>query len=116
MSDLEAIVDPDRLKRLRTNGKMVHTKAGKKLLQSIRIGEDRDTVRALRANYVRDYDNLEKRHDRYVQCNTPNCTEDDLEGEKQWIQAVIYDHQSVLADCDDYMARSKSKSSASTTS
>ncbi|KAI9562418.1 hypothetical protein GHT06_013388 [Daphnia sinensis] len=41
----------DRLKRLRTSGNMIHTKI--------------DTVKALRAIYVRDFDSLEKRHDRY---------------------------------------------------
>ncbi|XP_057374666.1 uncharacterized protein LOC130695542 [Daphnia carinata] len=113
LSDVETIVDPIRLKRLRTNGKMAHTKAGKKLAQSVRIGEDRDTVRALRANYVREFDSLETCHDRYVQCNAPNCSANDLEGEIQWIQAVIYDHQSTLADCDDYVAWTKPKSSSS---
>ena len=113
LSDIEAIVDIERLKRIRTSGKMIHTKTGKKLMQSIRVGDDRDTVRALRVNYVRDFDNLEQRHDRYVTCNTPNLSADDLDGEKQWIQAVIYDHQKVLADCDDYLAWTKSKSSAS---
>ena len=114
-SDLEAITDPARLKKLRTTGKMIHTKAGKSLMNSVRIGEDRDTVRALRAIYVRDYDSLEKRHDRYVHYNTPNCSQDDLDGERDWIQAVIYDHQTILAECDDYLARTQPKSNASVT-
>jgi hypothetical protein len=58
-------------------------------VQSIAAEEDRDTVRVLRAIYVRDFDILEKRHDRNVQCNFSNYPPDDLDGEKQWIQAVI---------------------------
>ncbi|EFX63651.1 hypothetical protein DAPPUDRAFT_119016 [Daphnia pulex] len=65
LSDLKSITDLDLLKRLRTSGKMVHTKAGKKLMQSIAAKENRDTVRALCAIYVRDFDILEKRHDRH---------------------------------------------------
>ena len=104
VSDLEEIIDLDRLKRIRTSGKMVHTKVGKKLMQAIRVGDDRDAIRALRVNYVREFDELEKRHDRYVHCNIPNLSTDDLDGEKQWIQAVIYDHQAVLAECDYYLS------------
>ncbi|EFX65353.1 hypothetical protein DAPPUDRAFT_264814 [Daphnia pulex] len=86
LSDLKSITDLDLLKRLRTSGKMVHTKVGKKLMKSIAAKEDRDNVRALRAIYVRDFDILEKLHDRHVQCNAPNYSPDDLDGEKQWIQ------------------------------
>ncbi|EFX62865.1 hypothetical protein DAPPUDRAFT_269554 [Daphnia pulex] len=79
LSDLKSITDLYLLKRLRTSGKMVHTKTGKKLMESIAAKEDRDTVRALRAVYVRDFDLLEKRHDRYVQCKASNYSQDDLE-------------------------------------
>ncbi|EFX74927.1 hypothetical protein DAPPUDRAFT_323901 [Daphnia pulex] len=72
--DPDAITDPARLKRLRTTAQMVHTNAGKKLLQSVRIGEDWDTVRAYRVVYVREFDSLEQHHDRYVRCNAPNCS------------------------------------------
>ncbi|EFX78691.1 hypothetical protein DAPPUDRAFT_245989 [Daphnia pulex] len=88
---------------------MIHTNAGKKLMQSVKVGEDRDTVRALRALYVRDFDSLEKHHDRYVQCNAPNCSQDDFDGERDWIQAVIYDHQAILAKCDDYLVQTNPK-------
>ncbi|EFX64396.1 hypothetical protein DAPPUDRAFT_334244 [Daphnia pulex] len=91
---------------------MVHTKAGKKLMESIAAKEDRDTVRSLRAVYVRDFDLLEKRHDRYVQCKAPNYSQDDLDGEKDWIQAVIYDHLAILAKCDDYLALTNSRSAS----
>ncbi|EFX66052.1 hypothetical protein DAPPUDRAFT_332587 [Daphnia pulex] len=83
-----------------------------RLMQSIIVGEDRDTVRALRAIYVREFDSLEKHHDRYVQCNAPNCSQDDFDGEKDWIQAVIYDHQAILAKCDDYLAQTYPKSTS----
>ncbi|EFX66786.1 hypothetical protein DAPPUDRAFT_115990 [Daphnia pulex] len=109
VSDLDAITDPARLKRFRTTAKMIHTNAGKKLMQSIKVGEDRDTVRAFRAIYVRDFDSLEKHHDRYVQCNAPNCSQDDFDGERDWIEAVIYDHQAILAKCDDYLAQTNPK-------
>ncbi|EFX73475.1 hypothetical protein DAPPUDRAFT_253149 [Daphnia pulex] len=112
LSDLKSITDLDLLKRLRTSGKMVHTKAGKKLMESIAVKEDRDTVRALRAVYVRDFDLLEMRHDRYVQCKAPNYSQDDLDGEKDWIQAVIYDHLAILAKCDDYLALTNSRSAS----
>ncbi|EFX67313.1 hypothetical protein DAPPUDRAFT_331195 [Daphnia pulex] len=105
----DTITDPARLKRFRTTAKMIHTNAGKKLMQSVKVGEDRDTVRALRALYVRDFDSLEKHHDRYVQCNAPNCSQDDFDGERDWIQAVIYDHQAILAKCDDYLVQTNPK-------
>ncbi|EFX75875.1 hypothetical protein DAPPUDRAFT_322944 [Daphnia pulex] len=105
----DTITDPARLKRFRTTAKMIHTNAGKKLMQSVKVGEDRDTVRALRAIYVRDFDSLEKHHDRYVQCNAPNCSQDDFDGERDWIQAYIYDHQAILAKCDDYLAQTNPK-------
>ncbi|EFX64473.1 hypothetical protein DAPPUDRAFT_334155 [Daphnia pulex] len=105
----DTITDPARLKRFRTTAKMIHTNAGKKLIQSVKVGEDRDTVRALRALYVRDFDSLEKHHDRYVQCNAPNCSQDDYDGERDWIQAVIYDHQEILAKCDDYLVQTNPK-------
>ncbi|EFX75213.1 hypothetical protein DAPPUDRAFT_107986 [Daphnia pulex] len=91
---------------------MVHTKAGKKLMESIAAKEDRDTVRALRAVYVRDFDILEKRHDHYVQCKAPNYSQDDLDGEKDWIQAVIHDHLAISAKCDDYLAQTNSRVSS----
>ncbi|EFX68133.1 hypothetical protein DAPPUDRAFT_114838 [Daphnia pulex] len=105
----DTITDPARLKRFRTTAKMIHTNAGKKLMQSVKVGEDRDTVRALRALYVRDFDSLEKHHDRYVRCNAPNCSQDDFDGERDWIQAVIYDHQAILAKCDDYLVQTNPK-------
>jgi hypothetical protein len=107
--DPDAITDPARLKRLRTTANMVHTNAGKKLLQSVRIGEDWDTVRAYRVVYVREFDSLEQQHDRYVQCNAPNCSQDDLDGERDWIQAVILDHQASLAVCDNYLTQTNPK-------
>jgi hypothetical protein len=64
---------------------MVHTKSGKKLMQAVRIGDDRDEIRALRAVFVRDFDDLEKRYDRYVSVNTVNLTIDDSDGERQWM-------------------------------
>ncbi|EFX62575.1 hypothetical protein DAPPUDRAFT_120101 [Daphnia pulex] len=112
LSDLKSITDLYLLKRLRTSGKMVHTKTGKKLMESIAAKEDRDTVRALRAVYVRDFDLLEKRHDRYVQCKASNYSQDDLDVEKDWIQAVIYDHLAILAKCDDYLALTNSRSAS----
>ncbi|EFX75652.1 hypothetical protein DAPPUDRAFT_250108 [Daphnia pulex] len=69
----------------------------------------RDTVRALRAIYVRDFDILEKRHDRHVQCNAPNYSPDDPDGEKQWIQDVIYDHQKAISYCDVYLSQTNSR-------
>jgi hypothetical protein len=35
LSDLKSITDLDLLKRLRTSGKIVHTKAGKKLMHTL---------------------------------------------------------------------------------
>ena len=110
VSEQETTTDLVKLKRLRTTGKMVHTKAGNLLMQSVRISDDRETVRANRIVYVREYDNLEQRHDRYVNQNMPNLSANDVEGERSWIQAVIYDHQKVLAVCDDYLEQTKPKS------
>ncbi len=112
MFDPDAINDPARLKRFRAIAKMVLTNAGNKLMQSIIVGEDRDSIQALCAIFVREFDSLEKHHDRYVQCNAPNCSQDDFDGEKDWIQAVIYDHQAILAKCDDYLAQTNSKSAS----
>ncbi len=81
-------------------------------MKSIAAKEDRDTVRALRAIYVRDFDILEKRHDRHVQCNAPNYSPDDLDDEKQCIQDVIYDHQKVISDCGVYLAQTNSRSAS----
>jgi hypothetical protein len=109
VSDPDAITDPARLKRIRTTAKTAHTNAGKKLLQSVRVGEDRDTVRAYRVVYVGQFDSLEQHHDRYVRCNAPNCSLDDLAGERDWIQAVIFDHQAGLAVCDNYLDQTNPK-------
>ncbi|EFX73510.1 hypothetical protein DAPPUDRAFT_325221 [Daphnia pulex] len=111
--DLEAIEDPDHLKNLRTGGKSVHTKSGKKMMKAVRIGSDRDEVRALRAVYVRDFEELERRHDRYVCASLATFSSNDLEGQRQWIQAVIYDQQKLLAACDKYLNLTKPQSSAS---
>ncbi|EFX74798.1 hypothetical protein DAPPUDRAFT_108529 [Daphnia pulex] len=35
----DTITDPARLKRFRTTAKMIHTNAGKKLMQSVKVGE-----------------------------------------------------------------------------
>jgi phage-related protein len=59
-ADFDTIVDPVRLKYLRTGGKRAQTKSGKSLMKAIRVGDDRDTVRV---NYVIHFDNLEIRHD-----------------------------------------------------
>jgi hypothetical protein len=56
LSDFNNIVDPVRLKRIRTGGKSSLTKAGKTLMQAIRVGDGRDTVRALRENAVIRFD------------------------------------------------------------
>ncbi|EFX61986.1 hypothetical protein DAPPUDRAFT_337686, partial [Daphnia pulex] len=42
-------------------------------------------------------------------CNAPNCSQDDFDGERDWIQAVIYDHQAILAKCDDYLVQTNPK-------
>jgi hypothetical protein len=73
----------------------------------MRIGSDRDEIRALRAVYVRDFEELERRHVRYVSANLANFSSDDLEGQRHWIQAVIYDQQKLLADCDKYLLLTK---------
>jgi hypothetical protein len=85
----------------------VQTKSGKKLVQAVRVGEDRDTVRAQRAVYVRDFDNLERRHDRYVSVKYGSSSNEETEGEKQWIQVVIYEHQGTLSMCDTYLSQMK---------
>ena len=113
LSELDQITDPGRLKRLRSGGRTVHTKSGKKLVQAVRVGEDRDTVRAQRAVYVRDFDNLERRHDRYVSVKYGSVSNEETEGEKQWIQAVIYEHQGTLSICDTYLSQTKPASSIS---
>ena len=82
-------------------------------MNAIRVGDDRDTVRALRVNYVSRFDNLEIRHDRYVNSIAANAAQDDLDGEAQWLQAVIYDHQRILAGCDAYLDRTRSTSASS---
>ena len=103
-ADFDTIVDPVRLKYLRTGGKTAQTKSGKSLMKAIRVGDDRDTVRV---NYVIHFDNLEIRHDWYVYSIASNAAPDDLAGETQRFQAVIYDHQRVLAECDAYLDRTK---------
>ena len=54
-------------------------------MQAIRVGDDPNTVRALRAKYVSRFDGLETRHDRYVNSISDNSASDDLDGEAQWI-------------------------------
>ncbi|EFX67618.1 hypothetical protein DAPPUDRAFT_330884 [Daphnia pulex] len=83
------------------------------MMKAVRIGSDRDEVRALRAVYVRDFEELERRHDRYVCASLANFSSNDLEGQRQWIQAVIYDQQKLLAACDKYLNLTKPQSSAS---
>ncbi len=104
--EYETIYDPKRLKRIRSTGKAVLTKSGKKLMAAIRVSDDRDTVRALRANYVRDYDDLERRHDRFINVFIPLLTPEAIDGEGQWLQAVILEYKSILASCDNYLKES----------
>ncbi|KAI9549417.1 hypothetical protein GHT06_004464 [Daphnia sinensis] len=115
-SDWETTTDPVRLKRFRTTGKSIHTKSGKRLMIAVRAGDDRDTVRALRATYVRDYDDLERRHDRFLQFSSANLSPEAITGEQNWLQAVIYEHQALLHHCEDYLARFSNLSSASVSS
>ncbi len=89
-ADFDTIVNPVRLKHLRTRGKTSHTRSGKSLMQAMRVGDDRDTVRELRVHFVSRFDNLEIRHDRYVNSIASNSALDYLDGETQWLQAVIY--------------------------
>ena len=84
-SYFHTIVDPVRLKRIRTVGKKTQPKADKTLMQAIRVGDDPNTVRALRAKYVSRFDGLETRQDRYVNSISDNSASDDLDGEAQWI-------------------------------
>ena len=80
-SYFHTIVYPVRLKRIRTVCKTTHTKADKTLMQAIRVGDDPNTERALRAKYVSRFDGLETRHDRYVNSIADNSASDDLDGE-----------------------------------
>ncbi|XP_057368282.1 uncharacterized protein LOC130689298 [Daphnia carinata] len=114
--DWETATDPARLKRFRTTGKSTHTRSGKKLMTAVRVGEDRDTVRALRATYIRDYDELEERHDRFLQFFAPDAPSEALAGEQLWLQAVVCEHQALLTTCDDYLARLPARSTASLSS
>jgi hypothetical protein len=82
-------------------------------MQAVRIGADHDEIRALRAVSVRDFEDLERRHDRYVIANAVNFSSNDLDGQRQWKQAVIYNQQKVLADCDKFLLLMKPKSSPS---
>jgi|LakMenEpi03Aug12_release.lakeMendotaPanAssembly.Ray.scaffolds.fasta_scaffold615270_2 hypothetical protein len=113
LSELDRITDPGRLKKLRSGGRTTNNKSGKKLVQAVGVGEDRDTVRAQRAVYVRDFDNLERRHDRYVSVKYGSSSNEETEGEKQWIKAVIYENQGTLSMCDTYLAQTKPESSIS---
>ncbi|KZS19715.1 Uncharacterized protein APZ42_013762 [Daphnia magna] len=84
--DWETTIDPVRLKRFRTTGKSIHTKSGKRLMTAVQAGDDRDTLRALRATYVCDYDDLERRHDRFLQFSPANLSPEAINGEQNWLQ------------------------------
>lgn len=72
--DWETTNDLVRLKRSRTTSKSAHTRSGNRLQRAIRVGDDCDIIRPLRAIYVRDYDELEAIHDRFVRLSAPNLS------------------------------------------
>ena len=107
----ETITDPKRLKRFRSGGRSTLTKTEKKMANAIRAGEDRDTIRTIRAVYVRDYEDLEKRHCRFIEFATPHLTQEGLASEKQWLDVVTLSYQRVISSCDEYLQTFPSSSS-----
>ncbi|KZS03751.1 Uncharacterized protein APZ42_033447 [Daphnia magna] len=103
--DWETTNDLVRLKRSRTTGKSIHTKSGNRLQTAIRVGDDCDIIRPLRAIYVRDFEELEGIHDRFLQLSAPDLSDEAIKGEEDWLQAVIYVHKAVLAVCDNYLGK-----------
>ena len=102
VAEWETISDPDRLKKFRSAAKSNHTKSTKKLLLGIKVGEDRDQIRTLRALIVRDYDEMERRHDRYLRYLI--ASPDDIEAEAEWLRGVTQQHRDTLATADDHLA------------
>lgn len=99
--DWETSVDLVRLKRFRTTGKSTHKKSGNRLRAAIRVVDDCDTVRQLQTSYVRDYEELEGIHGRFLRLLIPNLSPVAIISEQNWLHLVMYDHKAVLAFFDD---------------
>lgn len=92
--------DPERLKRFQSAAKSNHTKSTKKLMLGIKVGGDRDQLRKFRALVVRDFDDMERRHDRYLRYL--NALPNDLEAEAEWLVVVNQQHREHLATVDSH--------------
>ncbi len=111
--DWETITDPKRLKRFRSAGRSILTKTERRLANAIGTGEDRDTIRTIRAVYVHVYEDLDRCHRRFIEFATPHLTQENIVGEKQWINAVTFSYQHVISSCDEYL-KSLSRSASIT--
>ena len=101
--DWETFTDPKRLKRFRSAGRSFLTKTERRLANAIRTGEDRYTIRRNQAVYVHDYEDLDRCHRRFIEFATPHFTQENIVGEKQWIDAVTFSYQHVISSCYEYL-------------
>lgn len=118
LSDFENEADPLQLKKWRTSSKSTHSKSLTRLSKAINSSDTAENVKLARAIVVRDFEELERRHARYLLA--ANLTEKDQEKEDNWLDEIIERHRGALRATDDYLeahpSSEKSARSARTSS
>lgn len=94
------LTDPKQVKIWRGRAKSQHTIAIKNAIESLETRpDDREGIRAHRANIVRIFDKIIARHDHLIKV-WPDISSEDFERETKWYEDVLKTHRTCIENID----------------
>ena len=112
VEDWETSPDPDVVKTARTSAKRRHTIEVNQLTAEVNQSGDVDSVKLQRKIVVRDYNDLERKHNRYIE--VAGKKEDPVE--IQWLSDVTKQHSAALEMTEGYITSLKADGATHKTS
>ena len=112
VEDWETSPDPDVVKTARTSAKRRHTIEVNQLTAEVNQSGDVDSVKLQRKIVVRDYNDLERKHNRYIE--VAGKKEDPVE--IQWLSDVTKQHSAALELTEGYITSLKADGATHKTS
>lgn len=112
--EVETSADPARLRKYGGYARATHTKSLKRARLAVRVNEEEEPLRTIRGIQVRDFEEVERRHQLLLL--NADLTTEEIEAEIRWLDNVTVEHQAALQDIDRYLAPRSTTSRAKTTS
>ena len=96
----ETSSDPEVIKTARTSAKRRHTIEVNQLIADINASNDADSIKLQRKMVVRDYNDLERKHNRYLQVTGRNADANEI----KWLADVTKQLSDALVLADGYLS------------